>query len=68
MDGINNIEHTDSKVITPVLPGKINYGRKRIILDFEEVNPTNVVDVLNKALYIHGQNKRDCEYLIKYFL
>lgn len=68
MDGINNIEHTDSKVITPVLPGKINYGRKRIILDFEEVNPTNVIDVLNKALYIHGQNKRDCEYLIKYFL
>ena len=68
MDGINNINHTDSKVVTPVLPGKINYGRKRIILDFEEVNPTNVVDVLNKALYVHGQNKRDCDYLIKYFL
>lgn len=68
MDGINNIEHTDSKIITPILPGKIHYGRQRIILDFEEVTPANVVDVLNKALYIHGQNRRDCEYLIKYFL
>lgn len=68
MDGINNIEHTDSKIITPILPGKIHYGRQRIILDFEEVTPANVVDVLNKALYIHGQNRRDCDYLIKYFL
>jgi SPP1 family phage portal protein len=68
LDGINNIEHTDSKIITPILPGKIHYGRQRIILDFEEVTPANVVDVLNKALYIHGQNRRDCEYLIKYFL
>lgn len=68
MDGINNINNTDSKIITPILPGKINYGRKRIILDYEEVTPANVVEVLNKALYIHGQNRRDCDYLIRYFL
>ena len=68
MNDINNIDNTDSKIITPILPGKINYGRKRIILDYTEVNPTNVIDVLNKALYIHGQNRRDCDYLINYFL
>lgn len=68
LDGINNIKNTDSKVITPLLPGKINYGRQRIILDYDEVTPQNIVEVLNKALYIHGQNRRDCEYLIKYFL
>ncbi len=68
MDDINNIEHTDSKVITSILPNKIHYGRQRIILDYDEVTPTNVVEVLQKALYVHGQNKKDCDYLIKYFL
>lgn len=68
MDGINNIEHTDSKIITNILPNKIHYGRQRIILDYDEVTPDNVVEVLQKAMYIHGQNRRDCQYLIKYFL
>lgn len=68
MDGINNIEHTDSKIVTPIIPTKIHYGRQRIILDYTEVTPDNVVEVLQKANYIHGQNRRDCNYLIKYFL
>ena len=67
LNDINNIDNTDSKIITPILPGKINYGRKRIILDYTEVKPNNVIDVLNKAMYIHGQNRRDCDYLINYF-
>ena len=62
------IESTDSKDITQLLPRKINYGRRRIILDFEEVTPDNVIDVLKKAMYIHAQNRKDCDYLINYFL
>ena len=65
---INDIEHTDSKIITPYMLKKLEYGRKRIILDYEEVNPTNVVEVLQKALNFHASNRKDCDYLIRYFL
>lgn len=46
----------------------LNYGRKKIILDYDEVTPDNVVEVLQKALPWHSRNVRDCEYLIGYFL
>lgn len=47
---------------------KLHYGRRRIILDFDEVTEENLSQVMQKALGIHGQNARDCEYLIEYFL
>lgn len=46
----------------------LNYGRKKIILDYDEVTPDNVIEVLQKAIPWHSRNVRDCEYLIKYFL
>lgn len=46
----------------------INYGRQRIILDYDEVTSENILEVLEKALKIHEQNKSDCDYLINYFL
>ena len=46
----------------------INYGRQRILLDYEEVTPQNVIEVLEKATKIHDSNKSDCDYLIQYFL
>lgn len=46
----------------------INYGRQRIILEYDEVTPQNVLEVLEKALEIHEENKSDCEYLIEYYL
>ena len=46
----------------------IHYGRQHIILDYEEVTPDNLFDVINKALPTHKQNARDCDYLINYFL
>ncbi len=46
----------------------INYGRQRIILDYDEVTSENILEVLEKALEIHEQNKSDCDYLINYFL
>ena len=56
------------EVIDNLLGGAINFGRKRIILDYDEVTPDNVADVLDKCLGIHASNKHDCEYLINYFL
>lgn len=47
---------------------KINYGRKRIILDYDEVTPDNFKEVFSKAFPIFKSNQRDCRYLIKMFL
>lgn len=68
LDNVNVTDSTDAKNTISLLPRKINYGRRRIILDFEEVNEDNVVEVLKKAMNIHAANKKDCDYLIKYFL
>lgn len=47
---------------------KIHYGRQRIILDYQEVTPDNLFDVMSKIIPIHRQNAQDCDYLINYFL
>ena len=47
---------------------KINYGRRKIILDYEHVDKNNIKEVVEKALVFHKRNQHDCEYLIKYFL
>lgn len=47
---------------------KIHYGRQRIILDYQEVTPDNLFEVMGKVLPIHKQNAQDCDYLINYFL
>ena len=46
----------------------LHYGRQRIILDYPEVTPENLFEVMQKALGIHNQNARDCDYLINYWL
>lgn len=46
----------------------LHYGRQRIILDYDEVTPENLSQVMQKALGIHNQNARDCDYLIRYLL
>lgn len=46
----------------------IHYGRQKIILDYDTVTPENVLEILDKCLPIHDSNKRDCDYLIHYFL
>lgn len=46
----------------------IQYGRKRIILDYQEVNRENLFEVMQKAIGIHDTNAKDCDYLIYYFL
>ena len=47
---------------------KLHYGRQRIILDYPEITSENLFEVMQKALGMHNQNARDCDYLIHYFL
>ena len=47
---------------------KLNYGRKRIILDYEEVTPQNFKEVFMAAFPYFESNKHDCEVLIDMFL
>lgn len=58
----------DSSIPMFDLYKKINFGRRRIMLDYDEVTPDNVIEVLQKAMCIHGANRRDCDYLIRYYL
>lgn len=46
----------------------LHFGRQRIILDYPEITPDNLFEVMQKALGIHNSNRNDCEYLINYFL
>lgn len=46
----------------------LQYGRKRIILDYDEVTSSNLEEIMEKAIGIHNANARDCDYLINYFL
>ena len=54
--------------LNSAFPGQIQYGRRRILLDYDEVTPDNVIEVLQKAMNIHAANRKDCDYLIRYFL
>ena len=46
----------------------MQYGRQRIILDYPEIDGSNLFEVMQKALGIHNKNARDCDYLINYLL
>lgn len=43
------------------------YGRRVIYSDVQNINSANVVDVLNKALVIHNQNRAEIQTLEEYF-
>lgn len=47
---------------------EINFGRQRILVDYEEVTSQNILEVLEKANKVHESNASDCDYLINYFL
>lgn len=47
---------------------KINFGRKRIILNYDVVDESNFLEVFGKAKTIFESNKRDCEYLLGMYL
>ena len=43
------------------------YGREVIYTDFEEINPDNVLQVLERAMTIHTRNRADIQYLYDYY-
>lgn len=50
------------------LDQKINFGRKRIILDYKKVTRANFKEIFDKAYPIFESNQKDCEYLINMYL
>ena len=63
------VVNTDSnKIVVDNTMNPINYGRKRIILNYDKVTPDNFMEVFDKALTIHESNRKDCEFLINMFL
>lgn len=49
-----------------VLPGHM-FGRRVIVLDYDHVDRSNVLEVLGKALAIHGRNAAETQYLWDYY-
>lgn len=43
------------------------FGRRVIYTDVAEVTAGNVIDVLQKALFIHLQNQADIDYIYRYY-
>lgn len=58
----------DANKIVSMLEPELHRGRQKIILDYDYVDKSNVLEVLSKALPYHGKNAQDCQYLIDYYL
>lgn len=43
------------------------FGRRVIYTDVPEINDGNIIDVLQKALFIHLMNRADIDYLYRYY-
>ena len=43
------------------------FGRRVIYTDVAEINAGNIIDVLQKALFVHLQNSADIAYLYRYY-
>lgn len=56
--------HENRKSFFKVCKGR--YGRKVIYSNKREITRANVLDVLDKALTIHNQNRREIDYLYNY--
>ena len=49
------------------MQGSKMYGRRVIYSDKEEITPENVIEVLDKALAVHNQNRSEIQYLFDYY-
>lgn len=43
------------------------FGRTKILLDYEQIDSSNVIDALGKALNIHNKNSAEIDYLWRYY-
>lgn len=56
---------TDDSIVNPMLPGQL-HGRREILTNETVITDGNVLDVLNEALKVHNENRREIVYLYKY--
>ena len=61
---VASLWHENRKEFHKVCKG--NYGRKVIFTNKKEINKDNVLEVFEKALPIHNQNRREIDYLYHY--
>ena len=47
--------------------GRALFGRRVIYTDVAAINDNNIIDVLQKALFIHLMNQADISYLYRYY-
>lgn len=64
IDGVDMEQ--EETIYRPVFDGHILDGREEIFTNESVITRENVLDVLNDALPIHQQNRRDIEYLYNY--
>lgn len=63
-DIVASLRHENKKAFHKVCGGV--YGRKVIHTNKKEVNRDNVLDIFEKAIEIHNQNRREVDYLYHY--
>lgn len=61
---ITQLVHKNIKPFSKVC--RNSYGRKMITTNYETVTSENVLDILEKSLPIHNQNRREIDYLYNY--
>ena len=63
---VRGIKNNNESNTFSVMPPMSLHGRRQILTDVPEVNASNVVEVLNNALYVHARNRSEEVYLEKY--
>ena len=62
-------ERVADTVVRPseVADGKRMFGRAKIMLDYDVINASNIIEALGKALPFHNKNASEIEYLWRYY-
>lgn len=55
------------RMLTDVADGKRMFGRTQIFLDYDEINPENLLEAFGKVQGIHNKNSSEIEYLWRYY-
>ena len=63
---VRGIKNNNESNTFSVMPPMSLHGRRQILTDVPEVNASNVVEVLDKALNVHARNRSEEVYLEKY--
>ena len=59
-----DVSHSPAEFI---VNGKRLFGRTKILLDYDVIDESNVLEALGSAEFIHGKNSAEIEYLWRYY-